>query len=300
MKKKLLHSYLNGNVRVELFEDGTKTQEWPGDTYADANPEYPVSMDVKITNYCDLGCKFCHEESTTNGKHCDTYKLIDLLCDLPEGTELALGGGNPLDHPDIELILRDLREYQLIPNMTVNYKHIPKYHDLINYFIENKLIYGLGISVDSKADPSKIESFIDDSKNVVYHIIAGVEHPTIIKKYKDKKVLILGYKDHGRGVQYRSQEVTENIMAWDMLLPTWGRYPKIASFDNLAVKQLNLKDRLSEEQWKKQYMGSDGQFTMYVDAVNYKYATSSTSTEQFDIKASIDLLFGRIRKINKF
>ena len=64
--KQVLHKYKNGNCRVTLYNDGTKirvcTEKVP-------SPVFPESIDFKITNYCDRGCKFCHESCTTKGKH---------------------------------------------------------------------------------------------------------------------------------------------------------------------------------------------------------------------------------------
>lgn len=66
----ILHSYINGNVKVTLYTDGTKIQEWSDDELA--NPIFPNSMDIKITNFCDLNCKFClfpdSEVETKSGK----------------------------------------------------------------------------------------------------------------------------------------------------------------------------------------------------------------------------------------
>lgn len=78
---------------MEIYEDGTKIQEWPDEEVP--NPIYPNSFDLKITDYCDLGCKFCHEKSTTNGIHGDLSLMMDLVEQLPAGTEIAIGGGNP-------------------------------------------------------------------------------------------------------------------------------------------------------------------------------------------------------------
>ena len=66
---KLLNKYLNGNVTVTLFDNGTKIQEW--DDNEGVHPDYPNSMDIKITNYRNAGCSYCHEKSTINGKHAD-------------------------------------------------------------------------------------------------------------------------------------------------------------------------------------------------------------------------------------
>ena len=96
---KLLNKYLNGNVTVSIYDDGTKIQEWSDEEKA--NPIYPNSMDIKITDYCDAGCKWCHEKSTINGKHADLEYLLDFLQELPKGTELAIGGVILLIIPDL-------------------------------------------------------------------------------------------------------------------------------------------------------------------------------------------------------
>jgi hypothetical protein len=81
----ILHQYTNGNVHVTLYEDGTKERNYTGV----ANPIYPESIDVKITNYCDAGCAYCHEKSTKAGQHGDLGVLFNTLKQLPSGTEIA-------------------------------------------------------------------------------------------------------------------------------------------------------------------------------------------------------------------
>lgn len=54
-------SYTNGNYRVSIdLMTGTKIRKNDLDFF---EPEYPESMDVKITNCCDMGCKFCLKPS---------------------------------------------------------------------------------------------------------------------------------------------------------------------------------------------------------------------------------------------
>lgn len=54
-------SYTNGNYRVSIdLKTGTKIRKNDLDFF---EPEYPESMDVKITNCCDMGCKFCLKSS---------------------------------------------------------------------------------------------------------------------------------------------------------------------------------------------------------------------------------------------
>lgn len=295
----LLYKYTNGNVIVSIFDDGTKIQEWNDNEKP--NPIYPNSMDIKITNKCDLGCKFCHEMSIPNGKHGDLFKLLELIYDLPSGTELALGGGNPLDHPDLIWFVEELKKLNIIPNITINCKHIIKYMPTLNWLINNKYIYGLGISIDDSFNFKLLDSF-NDTSNIVYHVIAGVHPISVLEQIKEspvKKVLILGYKDVGRGIDYHDDSVNRIKKEWYDLLPQYIGKVHL-SFDNLAIEQLNIRRFFTDESWKNFYMGSDGQFTMYIDAVEENFAVSSTSKDKFPINGSISEIFSKVRSVKGF
>ena len=290
---KLINKYLNGNVTVTLFDNGTKIQEW--DDNEGAHPDYPNSMDIKITDWCDLGCLWCHEKSTVKGKHADLEYLLEILQDLPKGTELAIGGGNPLDHPGLVPFLETCKSLGLIPNLTVNYGHIKKQSVLINKLLDNRLIYGLGLSIPNDFEEEVI-NLLTKKDNIVYHVIAGVNKLSILNKIKNscvQKCLILGYKTYGRGENYRSQEVNNNLTNWDDNL---GQYIKKIhlSFDNLALKQLGIKEYLTEDEWSRFYCGSDGSFTMYIDAVEQKYAMSSTNPNKFQLAGNMKDIFANI------
>lgn len=56
----ILNQYINGNTLVTIYNDGTKIREYN----KDPQPEFPESIDLKITDYCDMGCPYCHESST--------------------------------------------------------------------------------------------------------------------------------------------------------------------------------------------------------------------------------------------
>lgn len=81
---KLLQSYTNGNYIVKIYSDGTKIRITEEDKFI---PEFPESIDMKITDYCEVGCPMCHENSSIKGKHANfNYKFLDTL---KEGTEIA-------------------------------------------------------------------------------------------------------------------------------------------------------------------------------------------------------------------
>lgn len=287
---KKLYEYLNGNVTVSIYDNGTKTQSWDGDSLDDAKPEFPNSIDIKITNFCDLNCPFCHEESSEEGKHGDLTNLFELLKNLPAGTELAIGGGNPLSHPFLCTFLLKCKHAGFIPNMTVNYHHIKQYSGKINYLLELGLVHGLGISVPDNFSPEIIE-LISKKDNIVLHLIAGVNKIDVLHTFGNSyKYLILGYKQFGRGITYSSEVVNSELNIWYRFLPLFLGKVHL-SFDNLAIEQLRIKRLFSKNNWDKFFMGDDGKFTMYIDAVEKTYSKSSTSTISFSYDNNISKIF---------
>ena len=268
----VLCSYQNGNVKVIILNDGTKIREFE-DT---PNIDHMESVDVKVTNYCDLGCPFCHEESTTSGKHADLERLKLILEELPAGIELAIGGGNPLSHPYILDFLIWCKNRGFICNMTMNQLHLNLYKQLLLDILSDNLIKGLGISIANN-DYTIIKELQDISDNIVFHVIAGVNKLNVLDELcelKYCKVLVLGYKTYGRGIRYYSKTVQFIMNAWNYRLREYvGKC--IISFDNLAIEQLDVQKWFTSDGWSKFYMGDDFTFTMYIDAVEQMYAPTS-------------------------
>jgi len=283
----LLHAYTNGNTKVTIFDDGTKERVYDETPL----PVHPESLDVKITNYCDLGCAFCHEQSTKSGQHADITALCNVLSPLPAGVEIAIGGGNPLSHPQLLSLLQALKIQGLIANITINERHIKPYFNLIQSLITNKFVHGVGLSQKSKTYLEDIKSVLTLSDNVVIHQIVGINNVDDIDGLisvcsdvgKQCKILALGYKQFGFGINYydKNKSVEENKFGWYTKLPLYFKRSGVTlSFDNLAIQQLNLQRFFSKESWNRFYMGDDFIFTMYIDAVKKQLAASSTATNR--------------------
>ena len=151
----IVSSYKNGNHTVTIYSDGTKIKETI-DPNADHFTYYtPESFDLKITDYCDGGCCYCAENSTINGKHADLSKINDLMGKCKEGTEVAIGGGNALAHPNIVTFVYYLRSLGLIPSITVNQAHLKPYYEVLMN-VKKARIAGIGISL---TDPNNFEDF---------------------------------------------------------------------------------------------------------------------------------------------
>ena len=278
--KKLLSKYRNGNYNVAIFDDGTKIR------YNNSNsliPEFVESMDMKISNYCPFNCPMCHEKSSEDGEY---GKILHhpFIKTLHSGTELALGGGAVTYHPDLIPFLEELKEQGVLPSITINQREWEE--TKIDYLINNQLIYGLGVSFTNVNDEvwDKILSY----PNAVVHLIAGYHSRDVFEYFANKgaKILILGYKNWGRREDYfknYSNQIKVRMRELKEILPTLFTKCKVVSFDNLSIKQLDIRTVIGEEKWKEFYMGDDGQYTMYVDMVKQECAKSSTSPDRFPL-----------------
>lgn len=82
----------------------------------------PELLDISITNYCERGCGFCYRQSNKNGVHMAMMDLQNIVKQAQKlgVLQIALGGGNPNQHPDFCEILRLIREYDIVPSYTTN------------------------------------------------------------------------------------------------------------------------------------------------------------------------------------
>lgn len=288
----LLGRYKNGNFVTTILSDGTKIRETKNDEFI---PSFAENMDVKICNYCDMGCKFCHEGSSLYGKFGAILneKFIDTLHPYQE---IAIGGGDATSHPDLIPFLQKLKERKVIANMTVNQIHFEKKQELIKKLVDEKLIYGLGVSL---VNPTKhFIELIKQYPNAVIHVINGVLKPLDVKALENNnlKMLILGYKHLRRDNEYFEEEQNDIEVKQQWLyenLEDIIQKFKVVSFDNLAIEQLNVKRLLTQEEWDEFYMGDDGKVTYYVDMVERKFAQSSTAPfdKRYDLLDSVDDMF---------
>ncbi len=82
----------------------------------------PELLDISITNYCEKGCVFCYRRSNLHGKHMPILDFHNIIKQAKElgVLQVALGGGNPNQHPDFIRFLEITRENEIIPSYTTN------------------------------------------------------------------------------------------------------------------------------------------------------------------------------------
>ena len=294
---KLLNKYVDGNIKVAIFEDGTRIIDIPDGEKP--NLEFPLSMDAKITNWCDQMCPMCHEMSNPEGQHGDIMNL-KFVDSLRAGTEIALGGGKVTSHPQLKEFLQKLKKQGVLPSITVHQNEFVDKATFINELIDEDLIYGIGVSYLKPYD--MLWKAIAENDNAVVHLIAGI-HGKDVFDYLSQfncKILILGYKNWGRGSELlkntkMGQDIEDKINWLKENLSKYMSKFKVVSFDNRALEQLDVKNILSKDEWDEFYQGDDGTMTMYIDCVKQQFARTSTSPTRYDLKDNIDDMFGVIK-----
>ena len=183
------------------------------------NPEmgpWPELADISISNYCTNECEYCYRSSNPEGKQIsvkDYDFLLDQLTNDKYGSvfQVALGGGEPLLHPDFSEILKITKEkFNIIPNYTTS----GKFFDEKNIEATKKYCGAIAISYDpyrdlSLDDISEIGSYLKDNdiKANIHYVISEKTLNNAIEILKGEfddyfksfnAIIFLTHKPHGR------------------------------------------------------------------------------------------------------
>lgn len=270
----------------------------------DFKPEFPDSIDLKISNRCSSGCPYCHESSTKDGDVCNTRKLFEHLNELPkEPIEIAIGGGNVLESKgELMEVLEWCKNRGYRPRITIN-------EDTINDEADVKYLetlidrYGIALGVSLRPGMSEdrlkkvvglLQSGYMLERSIVYHIICGAFPLNLLEKLCtgwesflcSRRILFLGFKNFGRakdnGIKPEELGDFERLVkklilqgreGHDVVSNTYG-------FDNLAIEQLNIESALLGKEFRDIFMGPEFSCSMYVDGVKGEYAKTSRDTER--------------------
>ena len=302
--KKTIRQYYNGNVKVTIdLATGTKVRQTPDDEF---QPVFAECCDIHISDRCDNGCEFCYAGCTADGKVGDilSWSFLDTL---HPWTEIAINLQDPMPN-DIWIFLKKMKDKQVIVNVTVNQRHFMRKHfrKCLLDMKEKGLIFGIGISLVEPTDEFiEIVKSVDD---IVIHVINGIVTTEQLAKlaHKGLKVLILGYKNIGRGIKYvqdlENKKLVRNrkgFLYWNIKFILRENWFDVIAFDNLALEQLNLKRFLSDEEWQSFYQGDDGTSTFFINLVDGTFGKNSLCTrqERYPIgNKSIDEMFKEVKK----
>lgn len=286
--------YKNGNADVWLdLRDGTRVIEYP-----DNEPlrlQTPLNIDIRVSTQCPYGydaitkqstCVFCHESALVNGQECHYGILQQVLIDanLPRGTEIALGVNQVTD--DLIQFVKNLWKLGLVVNITMNERYITEFGDtglkqLLPY------VFGLGISYRSLQGCLSLPDWIADYQHTVIHVINGIDdfNDVVELGVKYRKLLVLGEKDFG----FNRGNVNLNTPShkqWKSNIMQLIKIFDIVSFDNLGLQQLEIRGKITDEEYKSFYQG---EHSMYINAVEQYFAPSSRTRNNIKHFGETDL-----------
>lgn len=241
----------------------------------------PELVDIKITDYCPFGCAFCYQDSTLRGQHAEMENISFIARELGKHRvfEVALGGGEPTDHPYFLTVLATFRAYGVVPNFTTkslgyvkrNWRHLDPRIGAFAYSAEN-----MG---DLHSADKMLREMPRDRVNIHYVMgLAGkmefLEFMALAKHY-GFRVTLLGYKTVGRGGDVEHQPYDWWIDAVKALI----RVKACPTFSIDTPMAAQYAEQLPVD--KHFYHTKEGFVSAYIDAV--KMGMSASSFENQDL-----------------
>lgn len=272
---------------------------------------WPELVDLKITDWCAFNCSFCYMGSTIKGAHAplaDIKAAVDILKEA-NVFEIAIGGGEPTDHPDFVEILTYIRSIGMVPNFTTYSLKWLRNKKILNAVF--KTVGGIGFSVHKANDLKKVRK-VKDVLNVHATKVSSFGGPKVVAQHalgilpisetvelfesafeNRVHVLLLGFKDVGRGEGFEAESMDDLPMLLKLTLKE-SPYAML-SVDTAVLQQ--FPDLLKVLEVNEVFATKEeGKFSMYWDVVTNKvgpssYCNKSEMVSKPDSEASLRTVF---------
>lgn len=112
------------NNYYHIFDHGTGIAVRWGKNGQDPfwREEGPELLDLSITDYCERECEFCYRKAGRQGSFMDLSLYEEILRQAEQAgvQQIALGGGNPNQHPDFTEFLKLAGKHHIKASYTTN------------------------------------------------------------------------------------------------------------------------------------------------------------------------------------
>lgn len=260
----------------------------------------PELVDVKITDWCGYGCKFCYQGSTKRGKHASLENLEAIFDQLQAMNvfEIAVGGGEPAHHPQFIDIIEMAKARGLTFNFTAYGTDWSADKDVLNALRDKRGYgggFGVGISVHNEKDLIKVSRVRENiskerlwGTQVIGQTVVGATPTKVTKALIERcarehtPLILLGFKRTGRGAKFKVSSAERNDVL-DIL--TFAREaidpsgPIRSGGFHLSVDTqfLDLYGDILDQLKVPHILRTspEGAFSMYIDAVEMTAGPSS-------------------------
>ena len=171
----------------------------------------PELVDISISNHCTKGCSFCYKNSGPNEQFMKLEDYVHVLESMKHPQygnvfQVAIGGGEPLEHPDFLKIINETCKRGIIPNFTTNGIHLTP--EICKKIKGNVGAVALSVTSINDILVEKVTMLRNESIRVNIHYVLSsknIEEATTIVKgeYMEKlaginAIIFLTYKPAGR------------------------------------------------------------------------------------------------------
>jgi len=275
------------------FGPQTKCTE---DVVRDKRGSYPELCDLKITSYCVMGCPWCYQGSSPTGKHAPVARVEAYLRNLARVGcfEVAIGGGEPTEHPEFASILQTAHKVEVLPSFSTG-----SLDWLSNArTVEAVWQYVGAFGVSLHPCQASMHEILDRAHavhldhRVVFHYVLGSEPAEVferrVKQWKEDKdtqwrdMLLLAPKRSGRG----AGQTWYPIPNWIDILREHNVYA--IGVDTMLAKEYE-ESLCASGIDRKTYEVEEGLHSFYIDAVENRAAASSFLPEGRAVTPEADL-----------
>lgn len=245
----------------------------------------PELVDIKITDFCSFGCSFCYQDSSISGKHSnsdDFYKLIRVLNEN-KVFEVAIGGGEPTQHPNFISMLKNVKYYKIVANFTTKSLDWLRDKEQRDEILSNIGSFAYSVTTESQVKTlgELCNQFHMFGVIPTIHVVIGVVNDYMFAKilktahFYGFKVTLLGFKTTGRGSEFlKNKKIDHSGWIKEVKELVNQRQCPSIGIDTCLIQ-------LCEEELKKNkipkyvYTVYEGKFSCYIDAVNLTMGPSS-------------------------
>lgn len=255
----------------------------------------PELADISISNHCTKGCSFCYRNSKDNKEFMsleDYCFVLDSMHhnELGRVFQVAIGGGEPLEHPNFLDIINATISRSIIPNFTTNGIHLSE--DICKAISGKVGAVALSISKIEELNPNAISMLIGNNIRTNIHYVLSqknIEEAIEILKgrYNDcfkgiNAIIFLTYKPAGRADKSFILKNDSTLLHFlELINDKTLVHPKIG-FDACFVPMLMRYTNIQHE-----FMDTceGGFFSVYIDhKLNVSPCSFSGNKDNYNLK----------------